>query len=97
MCNNHLAGNACIRSCRFCSLPLQNTEFGYSRKDIILLGVGLIGLGYALYYGLQVGTPAAAAALLPTWALEVPAALIRQGVTAGRGASHSDQRKSLEQ
>lgn len=34
---------------------MQNTEFGYSRKDIILLGVGLIGLGYAAYYGLQVG------------------------------------------
>lgn len=30
-----------------------NTEFGYSRKDIILIGVGLIGLGYILYYGLQ--------------------------------------------
>jgi len=33
--------------------PPKNTEFGYSRKDIILLGVGLIGLGYAAYYGLQ--------------------------------------------
>jgi len=33
---------------------LQAGEFGYSRKDIILLGVGLIGLGYAMYYGLQV-------------------------------------------
>ena len=33
----------------------QNTEFGYSRKDIILLGAGLIAFGYALYYGLQVG------------------------------------------
>ena len=30
-----------------------NTEFGYSRKDVILIGVGLIALGYALYYGLQ--------------------------------------------
>lgn len=30
-----------------------NTEFGYSRKDIILIGAGLIGLGYVLYYGLQ--------------------------------------------
>jgi hypothetical protein len=28
-------------------------EFGYSRKDVILIGVGLIGLGYAMYYGLQ--------------------------------------------
>ena len=35
------------------ALCTQNTEFGYSRKDIILLGAGLIGLGYALYYGLQ--------------------------------------------
>ena len=32
---------------------VRNTEFGYSRKDIILIGVGLIALGYALYYGLQ--------------------------------------------
>lgn len=31
----------------------KNTEFGYSRKDIILIGVGLIALGYGLYYGLQ--------------------------------------------
>jgi hypothetical protein len=30
-----------------------NKEFGYSRKDVILIGVGLIALGYALYYGLQ--------------------------------------------
>lgn len=30
-----------------------NTEFGYSRKDILLIGAGLIALGYALYYGLQ--------------------------------------------
>lgn len=33
----------------------QKGEFGYSRKDIILIGGGLIGLGYALYYGLQAG------------------------------------------
>ena len=32
----------------------KNTEFGYSRKDIILIGAGLIGFGFALYYGLQV-------------------------------------------
>lgn len=32
----------------------RNTEFGYSRKDVILIGAGLIGAGYALYYGLQV-------------------------------------------
>jgi len=31
----------------------KNTEFGYSRKDICLIGLGLIGLGYAMYYGLQ--------------------------------------------
>lgn len=30
-----------------------NTDFGYSRKDVILIGVGLIAIGYALYYGLQ--------------------------------------------
>jgi hypothetical protein len=35
------------------TLTLQ-VEFGYSRKDVILIGAGLIGLGYALYYGLQV-------------------------------------------
>lgn len=28
-------------------------EFGYTRKDVILIGAGLIGLGYILYYGLQ--------------------------------------------
>lgn len=33
--------------------PQKNTEFGYSRKDVIIIGVGLIGAGYALYYGLQ--------------------------------------------
>ena len=37
-------------------LPLQrNTEFGYSRKDVVLIGVALTGGGYALYYGLQAG------------------------------------------
>jgi hypothetical protein len=30
-----------------------NTEFGYSRKDVILICAGLIAFGYALYYGLQ--------------------------------------------
>lgn len=35
----------------------KNTEFGYSRKDIILIGAGLIGFGFALYYGLQVRLP----------------------------------------
>lgn len=33
--------------------PRTKVEFGYSRKDVILIGAGLIGLGYALYYGLQ--------------------------------------------
>lgn len=28
-------------------------QFGYTRKDVILLGGGIIGFGYALYYGLQ--------------------------------------------
>ncbi len=32
---------------------VYNKEFGYSRKDVLLIGVGLIALGYALYYGLQ--------------------------------------------
>ena len=33
--------------------PQKNTQFGYSRKDVIIIGVGLIGGGYVLYYGLQ--------------------------------------------
>lgn len=33
--------------------PPRNTEFGYSRKDVILIGAGMLGLGYAIYYGLQ--------------------------------------------
>ncbi|KAL6779800.1 CPLD38 [Auxenochlorella protothecoides x Auxenochlorella symbiontica] len=28
-------------------------EFGHTRKDVVLIGVGLIGVGYAMYYGLQ--------------------------------------------
>jgi hypothetical protein len=39
----------------FPCLLQRNTEFGYSRKDVILIGVGLIGFGYVLYYGLQAG------------------------------------------
>lgn len=46
----------------------KSTEFGYSRKDVILIGGGLIGAGYALYYGLQVG----AGCFWPRW-LQVPA------------------------
>lgn len=30
-----------------------NKEFGYSRKDVILIGVGITALGYGMYYGLQ--------------------------------------------
>jgi hypothetical protein len=31
----------------------KSTQFGYSRKDVILIGAGLIAFGYVLYYGLQ--------------------------------------------
>lgn len=31
----------------------KSAKFGYSRKDVIIIGGGLIGLGYAMYYGLQ--------------------------------------------
>ncbi|KAG7670358.1 hypothetical protein Ndes2526B_g00109 [Nannochloris sp. 'desiccata'] len=34
---------------------VKSTEFGYSRKDVVLIGGGLIGFGYILYYGLQYG------------------------------------------
>lgn len=30
-----------------------NKEFGYSRKDVLLIGVALVVGGYALYYGMQ--------------------------------------------
>ena len=30
-----------------------NQEFGYSRKDVLLIGLAFIGVGYALYYGAQ--------------------------------------------
>ena len=36
-------------------LPQGKPEFGYTRKDIILIGGGLIGFGFAMYYGLQAG------------------------------------------
>jgi hypothetical protein len=32
-----------------------NTEFGYSRKDVILIGAAIFAAGYGLYYGLQFG------------------------------------------
>ncbi|BDA47234.1 hypothetical protein COCOBI_10-0790 [Coccomyxa sp. Obi] len=31
----------------------DSKPFGYTRKDVIVLGGGIIGFGYALYYGLQ--------------------------------------------
>lgn len=31
----------------------KNTEFGYSRKDVFLIGFGIFGAGFAMYYGLQ--------------------------------------------
>lgn len=31
----------------------EKVEFGYTRKDVIIIGAGLIGAGYALYYGVQ--------------------------------------------
>lgn len=30
-----------------------STEFGYSRKDVLLIGGSLLGLGFGLYYGVQ--------------------------------------------
>lgn len=33
----------------------KNTEFGYSRKDVLLIGGGIFGGGFAMYYGLQAG------------------------------------------
>ena len=35
----------------------KKPEFGYTRADIILIGGGLIALGYIMYYGLQVRAP----------------------------------------
>ncbi|GFR44737.1 hypothetical protein Agub_g6065 [Astrephomene gubernaculifera] len=32
---------------------VYNTEFGYSRKDVLLICFGLLGLGFGLYGGLQ--------------------------------------------
>lgn len=37
----------------------KSTEFGYSRKDVLLIGFGIFGGGFGLYYGLQAaGVPA---------------------------------------
>ena len=36
----------------FCAVQ-YNQEFGYSRKDVLLIGLAFIGVGYALYYGAQ--------------------------------------------
>ena len=46
---------ACTRQAlsRGASDPQKNTEFGYSRKDILLIGGGIFALGYGSYYGLQ--------------------------------------------
>mmetsp|Transcript_41559 Transcript_41559/g.50395 ORF Transcript_41559/g.50395 Transcript_41559/m.50395 type:complete len:213 (+) Transcript_41559:144-782(+) len=32
---------------------VQNTEFGYSRKDVLLIGVAFTAAGFGAYYGLQ--------------------------------------------
>lgn len=32
---------------------MYNKEFGYSRKDVLIIIVGLIGLGVVMYEGLQ--------------------------------------------
>ena len=31
--------------------------FGTTRKDVLLIGAGLTGVGCGMYYGLQVGAP----------------------------------------
>eukprot|EP00667_Euglena_gracilis_P020554 EG_transcript_22291 len=33
--------------------PSAKAEFGYSRKDVVLICAGIIAAGYAMYYGLQ--------------------------------------------
>ena len=43
----HVAGSL------FPLMGLSLLQFGYTRKDVILLGGGILGFGYALYYGLQ--------------------------------------------
>jgi hypothetical protein len=29
--------------------PAKSSEFGYSRKDVLLIAIGVIGGGYAIY------------------------------------------------
>ena len=36
-----------------CCVLQYSKEFGYSRKDVILIGLGIFGFGFGLYYGLQ--------------------------------------------
>ena len=33
----------------------KSTEFGYNRKDVLLIGGSIFGGGFAMYYGLQAG------------------------------------------
>ena len=65
------AGCACARAARRLAPAQYNTQFGYSRKDVILIGAGITALGCGLYYGLQVrGAGAGGAAdlrLLASW------------------------------
>merc|ERR1719265_805212 len=39
--------------CEGANSGAENPRFGYNRKDVLLIGVGLILIGYGLYYGLQ--------------------------------------------
>lgn len=44
---------------QICNAMQKSTEFGYSRKDVLLIGFGIFGGGFGLYYGLQAaGVPA---------------------------------------
>ena len=47
-------GSFCL-SRQGCALAQGKPEFGHTRKDIILIGGGLIGFGFVMYYGLQAG------------------------------------------
>ena len=35
-------------------IHIMQTPFGYTRKDVILIGVGITAFGYGLKYGLEV-------------------------------------------